>query len=96
MLFQLTWAATECTEKAISHRISKLRAIAKNFNTSADATQTPVKHIRAPKAKAGRSHSEDENDESPSKKRKTAKPRTNKKTEPEPAVEEEDEGAGVY
>jgi hypothetical protein len=73
----LKLAALECTAKAISHRISKLREIAKNFDTTVAATQTPVKRVRKLKDKLATSNDdEDDGDEekSPTKKRKTAPP----------------------
>jgi hypothetical protein len=87
-------SATECTPKAISHRITKLREIAKTFDTAAVATLSPVKRVRTPKAKAAQSHGDDDGDESPTKKQKTTTKPTKaaKKSRPEPAVKEEDKG----
>jgi hypothetical protein len=86
--------ATECTPKAVSHRITKLREIAKTFDTSALATQTPVKRVRTPKAKAAQSNGHDDSDESPTKKQKmmTDPMKTARKRKLESAVKEEAEG----
>ena len=70
-------AALECTAKAISHRISKLREIAKNFDTTVAATQTPVKRVRKLKDKPATSNDDEDDDDekkSPTKKRKIALP----------------------
>ena len=83
---------TECTAKAITHRITKLREIAKNFDTTAATTQTPVKRVRKPKAKAAKSDGDD--DESPTKKQKTAKPKKAAKSEAEQEAKKEDNGGG--
>jgi hypothetical protein len=91
----LTGSATECTAKAITHRITKLREIAKTFDTAALATQSPVKRVRTPKAKAAqRNGDDDDGDESPTKKQKTTTipKKTAKKGKPEREVKEEGEG----
>jgi len=98
----LKLAALECTAKAISHRISKLREIAKNFDTTVAATQTPVKRPRKPKDKLATSNDDEDDDDekkSPTKKRKIAPPpktgkpkETLKISKPGPEDKEEDEG----
>jgi hypothetical protein len=101
--FGLKLAALECTAKAISHRISKIREIAKNFDTTLAATQTPVKRVRKLKDKLATSNDveddDDDEEKSPTKKRKTAPPRkmgkpkeTLKISKPGPEDKEEDEG----
>lgn len=101
-LFWLKLAALECTAKAISHRISKLREIAKNFDTTVTATQTPVKRVRKRKDKLATSNDDEDDDDkkrSPTKKRKTAPPpktckpkETLKISKSGPEGKEEDEG----
>jgi hypothetical protein len=102
-LFWLKLAALECTAKAISHRISKLREIAKNFDTTAAATQSPVKRTRKLKDKLATSNDDDDDDDddekSPIKKRKIALPRKTGKpkeslniSKSRPEAKEEDKG----
>lgn len=98
----LKLAALECTAKAISHRISKLREIAKNFDMTVAATQTPVKRVRKLKDKLATSNDDEDDDDekkSPTKKRKIAPPpktgkpkETLKISKPGPEDKEEDEG----
>lgn len=101
-LWGLKLAALECTAKAISHRISKLREIAKNFDTTVAARQTPVKRVRKRKDKPAMSNDDEDDDDekkSPTKKRKTAPPpktgnskETLKISKSGPEGKEEDEG----
>jgi hypothetical protein len=102
-LFGLKLTALECTAKAVSHRISKLREIAKNFDTTVAATQTPVKRVRKLKdmLTTGNDDEDDDDDDkkNPTKKRKTApppktsKPReTLKISKSEPEGKEEEKG----
>jgi hypothetical protein len=75
-----------------THRITRLREIAKSFDTPTAITQTPVKRVRTPKTKVAKSDGDDDGDESPTKKQKTAKPKqTVKKSKPQLEVKEEDE-----
>lgn len=103
-LFWLKLAALECTAKAISHRISKLREIAKNFDTTAAATQTPVKRTRKLKDKLATSCNDEDDDDdddekSPIKKRKITLPHKTGKPKKSlnisksgPEAKEEDKG----
>jgi len=101
-LFGLKLTALECTAKAISHRISKIREIAKNFDTAVAATQIPAKRVRKLKDKPATSKDDEDDDDekgSPTKKRKIAPPlKTGKPKEmleiskSGPEGREEDEG----
>ena len=88
----------ECTPKAVTHRITKFREIAKNFDPNAAATHTPVKRGRKTKAKAAQSDEEEEEeeeggeDESPSKKPKTTKSKKGAKVQLEPDIKDNVEG----
>ena len=101
-MWGLKLAALECTAKAISHRISKLREIAKNFDTTVAATQAPVKRVRKLKDKLATSNDDDDDDDDekgPITKRKIALPHKRGKSKQSlnisksrPEGKEEDEG----
>ena len=67
----------ECTAKAISHRIAKLKEIAKSFNTpeagGTKATGTPTRKKKAREASAAAEDEDGSDEASPTKKQCTAK-----------------------